>query len=224
MVNDNFAGFLDSHPDIRHYRLGLAAYIRQDYGKAMSHFRRAAYFADKPSQAMSAEMHWNGKGMQADRASAYAWMDLAAEREYPELTALRERFWGAMTSVERERALQAGKALYKRYGDEVAQRRIEVVLRRTRKAVTGSRTGFTGNARIYALPPGTDDPCRGASNCESPVVAIDAGKFFASNYWEPKYYFKWREDSWREEVRTGKVKLGDVEPLPQEAQIGTSKQ
>lgn len=68
----NSSHFLHYHPDLRHRKKGFAAIERNSHDFALRHFRRAAWFADKPSQAMIAEMYWNGHGVAQDRALAYA--------------------------------------------------------------------------------------------------------------------------------------------------------
>lgn len=212
MVKDDLAGFLSSHPDIYNYRLGAIAYGRGEHAKAMAHFRKAARYADKPSQAMIAEMLWNGRGGPQDRAKAYAWADLAAEREYPELVRLRDGFWAELGEAERLRALQVGKEIYAEYGDEVAQPRIIVAMRRAKNNVTGSRTGFTGGTKIHAAMPGVNAP----EDSDAPVI-MDGTEFFASTYWEPQQYFRWREVQWREQVRqarSGTVDIGELQSLP----------
>ena len=61
--------FLSSHPDLYGRVLGMKSYSKGDYKEAMRQFRKGAYYADKPSQAMLGEMHWNGVGGPRDRAS-----------------------------------------------------------------------------------------------------------------------------------------------------------
>ena len=73
--------FLDAHPDIKYRNLGFRSYKKGEFAEAMKHFGRAAYFADKPSQAMIGEMHWKGEGVPVDKPPAYAWLDLASERQ-----------------------------------------------------------------------------------------------------------------------------------------------
>src|SRR3546814_148199 len=103
------SGFLNSHPDLRYRLLGMEAMREDRHGDAFKFFRRAAHFADKPSQGMVAEMLWNGDGVERDRALAYAWMDLAAERGYAGFLGLRERYWSALDEAGRARALEAGQ-------------------------------------------------------------------------------------------------------------------
>lgn len=95
----NFVGleaFNASHPDLFWRRAGTLDYERGRHAEAMLKFRRAARYADKAAQAMIAQMLWNGDGVAADRALAYAWADLAAERGYPRFIATRERFWNEL--------------------------------------------------------------------------------------------------------------------------------
>src|SRR5690606_19441441 len=54
------SGFLNSHPDLRYRLLGMEAMREDRHEDAFKFFRRAAHFADKPSQGMVAEMLWNG--------------------------------------------------------------------------------------------------------------------------------------------------------------------
>jgi TPR repeat protein len=82
LVDDEISsteGFLNGHPDQRWRRMGLSAYDRKVFGFAREYFRRAARYADKASQAMYAQMLWDGQGGAVDRPLAYAWMDLAAD-------------------------------------------------------------------------------------------------------------------------------------------------
>lgn len=92
-------GFLQAHPDIRWRREGLHAFHHKRYDEAHAMFLRAAHYADKASMAMLAEMYWKGLGVVRDRPIGYAWMDLAAERMYPNFTILRERYWAWQDQV-----------------------------------------------------------------------------------------------------------------------------
>src|SRR5690606_16599770 len=85
--------FRNGHPDIRWRQDGMQALERNDPRRAFDYFQRAARHADKPSQAMVAEMLWTGRGVIRDRPLAYAWMDLAAERQQRDLLIKREYYW-----------------------------------------------------------------------------------------------------------------------------------
>lgn len=224
LVNGNFGGFLGTHPDLYNYQAGAIAYNKEDYAKALAFFRKAAFYADKPSQAMIAEMLWNGRGIPQDRSAAYAWADLAAERNTPEMVALREAFWGELDEEGRRRALQAGEEIYARYGDDVAQPRVLAALRREKSKRTGSRLGSTtANVKVYAAAP------RGEAMAEdedSEPVNIDGEDFYAAAYWEPSQYFKWREVQWREGVnrtRKGEVTVGDPKRIRENPQAAPAR-
>lgn len=194
------AGFLTAHPDLRYRLHGMEEFKQGRYEDALKFFHRAAFYADKPSQGMIAEMLWNGHGTQKDSALAYAWMDLAAERGYAGFLGLRERYWNALNEADRQRALEQGAILYAKYGDAASQPRIVTVLRRERRNITGSRTGFTGNVQIYVPGP-------------NGFEQIDGSKFFDERYWDPKKYQAWHDAIWMK-PRIGRVNVGELEQLP----------
>lgn len=193
------AGFLSAHPDLRYRLLGLDEFKQGEHERAMRFFQRAAFYADKPSQGMVAEMFWNGHGAPRDRALAYAWMDLAAERGYAGFLGLRERYWNALSEEERIRALETGQTLYAKYGDAAAQPRMATVLRREKKRATGSRTGFVGSLKIYVPGPGGFEQ-------------IDGSKFYDERYWDPKQYQAWHDSIWMR-PRIGRVSVGELEQV-----------
>lgn len=187
--------FLASHPDLR-FRIRAMEAMKNDKPKeAFALFQRSAYYADKPSQAMIATMYWEGSGVTADRALAYVWMDLAAERRYPDLLAQREHYWAILTPEERERAVEEGQAIYARYGDDVAQNRIDLILRRDRRSSAAGRTGYTGNMQIEIPVPGGS-------------IMVPAHQFFDERFWKPSEYHQWHESVWRQ-ARQGRVTVGE---------------
>lgn len=188
--------FLNGHPDMKHRLLGQEWYGKQNWTRALEDFRRAARFADKPAQGMLGEMHWNGEGIPMDRATAYAWMDIAAERGYPFLLAKRERYWAEMNAEERERAIEIGEALYAEYGDPTAKPRLERLLRQARRQTTGSRVGSVGALTILIPTPGGMRP-------------IDGSHFYAEKFWKPELYWRWQDNDWKKPA-TGEVTVGDV--------------
>lgn len=193
-------GFLSAHPDLRWRLEGMRAYDAKDYDVAMSRLLRAARHADKPSQAMVAEMHWRGVGVPQDRALGYAWMDIAAERLYPAFIAYRETYWEALSPAEREDAIARGQAVLAEYGDDVAKPRLESVLRRERRNVTGSRVGFVGNLDIIPMT----GPLAGTG------MTISGDQYYADKYWEPKAYWAHQDTIWNAPLR-GRVVVGEME-------------
>lgn len=200
------ASFLSGHPDLRYRLLGLDEYRKGRNADAFRFFLRSAYYADKPSQGMVAEMLWAGQGVAQDRALAYAWMDLAAERGYLTFLGARERYWADLREPERKRAIEEGRSVYSRYGDSSAMPRIAATLRRARAQTTGSRTGFVGSLKIYIPGPGGFEQ-------------IDGSKFYDPKYWDPKKYQAWQDSIWMR-PRIGQVSVGDVESVEKSNSAG----
>ena len=92
----NNEGYLSRHPDQRWRAEGVEALRAERNDEALTYFRRAARYTDKPSQAMLAAAFWEGKVVDQDRPLAYAWMDLAAERGYRDYLAAREQYWAEL--------------------------------------------------------------------------------------------------------------------------------
>jgi hypothetical protein len=193
-------GYLTAHPDQRFRLLGNNARNSGRYQEALKYFRRAARYADKLSQGAIAEMYLNGEGIERDRALAYAWMDLAAERGSRFLLAHRERYWSELTPAERTRAIQVGEDLYAEYGDEVAKPRLERILVTTRRKVTGSRAGWVGNLSICISPP----------DCS---VTVTGEQYYADRYWRPKKYWDWQDRIILTPRKEGGVDVGPLEVM-----------
>lgn len=189
--------FLAAHPDIRYRLLGLKAYEAGRFAKALEHFKRAARYADKPSQGMVAELLWSGQGTAQDRPLAHAWMELAAERGFKVMLAQRDRYWAALSEPERARARRLHADVRADYADAVAQPRLERVLRRARAATTGSRTGATGSVQIILPGPGGD-------------VRLDGSQFYQDKFWEPAKYWAWQAQEWKDPPK-GRVEVGPLQ-------------
>jgi len=202
------AGFLQQHPDLVYRKYGMEALKRKHYAKAMDHFRKAGYYADKPSQAMLAELLWNGTGVAKDRAAAYAWMDLAAERGYRVFVLPREKYWLDMNEAERKRALEVGEALYATYGDERAKPRLMLALRWEKKKAVGSRLGGFAGASVQVSTPGSDEGDSGSS--------VDGSKFYDPQFWDPEKYWDYTDRLWRNIGRQGRVTVGEVKRASEE--------
>ncbi len=213
------AGLANNHNDLYFRRIALQALAEGRPHRAIRYLRRAAEYADKPAQALMAEILWQGShGQQQDRAAAYAWMDLAAERGYPELLQQREAYWAALDPRERELALAEGEKLYARYGDDVSRPRLANQLRRHRGVALRGASGVT----ILALAPGASSVTRAGFSQEfdgdqqAPVVAIPGHKFYDPVYWEPELYFAHQDRTWRvgvTEVREGSATVGPLDPV-----------
>jgi uncharacterized protein len=193
--------FINAHPDLMHRTRGLDAFKKSRFSEALTHFKRGAKFSDKPSQGMVAEMLWNGQGVEVNRALAYAWMDLAAERQYPTMLAHRENYWAALNEKEREQAISLGEELYSVYGDDVAKKRLATALRRAKNSTTGSRTGMVGSLSITI-------------QTSSGPQTIDGSQYYQDKFWKPELYAKWQDEAWKNPP-TGKVNIGPLEVQPE---------
>ncbi len=191
------AGFLDSHPDLRFRSRGLEEYGRRNHAAAVEEFKRAAWYSDKPSQAIVGEMLWIGLGLPRDRALAYVWMDLAAERGYRSFARKREAYWQQLDEEERARVLRDAPAIRAEYADVAAEPRLHAVLLRELRRATGSRLGSTVSPMRIEIPG---------------VGVIDSAAYYHPRYWEPEQYREWQDSIWME-LRVGTVDVGDVEQV-----------
>lgn len=196
------AGFLDFHPDLKYRIKGITAYQKGEMAAALDAFQKSARYADKASQAMVAEMLWKGEGTPADLVLAYVWMDLAAERGFRSFSARREIYWQALDAEQRDAALAAGPGVFAKYGDDVAQPRLERKLNAGRRSATGSRVGSIGGLQIRIPGPGG-------------YTTIDGSTYYASHYWRPDEYFEWQNDVWnvlpQTHVDVGPISIGEIE-------------
>lgn len=199
------AAFLSGHPDLRYRLSGLDKFKKGDYDGALTHFRRAARYGDKPSQGMLGEIYWEGTGVPQDKAMGYVWMDLAAERGYPLMLAKRERYWSELDAQGRARALELGQQAYAEYGDEVAKARLDRELRFAKRNTTGSRVGSVGALTIIIPTPSGEE-------------VIDGSKFYDEKFWDVDQYLQWQDADWVNNAE-GTVDVGDVmtldQPLPE---------
>lgn len=195
-------GYLLAHPDLRWRNAGELAYQKQRFDEAFRKFRSAARYADKPAQAMLAAMLWNGDGMPADRAQAYAWMDLAAERGYPDFIATRERYWQQMDETERQRAVDLGQAIYAEFGDAVAKRRLEQAVARYRiDSTTGSHLGAGGTSQVKLFDHDTGR-----------VSSLSGLSYHDARYWDADKHWQAQDAQWLPTPQ-GRVEVGPVTPV-----------
>ncbi|MBF6026051.1 SEL1-like repeat protein [Lysobacter niastensis] len=148
LVTASFMGVDDQlktaigHPNEEWRLHGLKSYLSGNHDEAVMRFERAAWYADKFSQHYLSLIYWYGEGVPVDRAQAYIWADLAAERGSVPLLAIREKMWASMTPEEQNKVRSTGHDYYVKYGDETARPRAEMEIRRFARTMTGSRLGY----------------------------------------------------------------------------------
>ena len=197
-VQDTMASktYLDAHPDLKFRVEGLLALEEGRFDDARAHFIRAASYADKPSQAILAELAWRGVGQPADRVLGYVWSDIAAERGYPAFVAQRERYWSQLSADEQGRAIEAGQPLMAEHGDAAAKPRIARHLRLARRYMLSGRPRKDVTV-VVPSPSGQQMVIRGHD-------------FYANRFWDPEDYQTWVDSTWSN-PKQGQVEIGELE-------------
>lgn len=199
------------HPDLYGEFAGVRRYMNKDYAGAMKYFEIGAYYADKLSQLSIGLMYVNGEGVAKDPATGYAWLDLAAEREYPEFVATRDRVRATLTPDELQRAHGIRDALAQRYADDVAKPRMVAQLALGQMEVTGSHLGAFGNIIHMRGKEG----CTGSTivgNQVLPEAGCGSDEIYAEARWKPEKYFASRDSQWKATVTVGAINTGSDSP------------
>lgn len=187
---------------------GLMANVMGRDRDAVDNFELAARHADKLSQHYLSLIHWYGQGVPADRALAYIWSDMAAERGHRRLLALREKMWSELTDAERARVVELGPAMYREYGDPTSKARMEQALVRFASSKTGSRLGYNSQRMdiVYGVPGTTFNA--GAP----PTLGQEGGSrdfvFYADARVRPEAY--WQAQDQEIERGFGRISVGEI--------------
>ena len=193
------------HPDQMGEFAGMRYYAAGNYAKAMRWFLEGARYADKLSQLSIGLMYLNGEGVEQDPVTAYAWVAVAAERNYPQFVATRDAIWAKLDDAQRERARAAYDTLYASYGDPAAKPRMVHELRMARL----DTMGFYFGADVKTVGAGGPAPaCAGPTIEGVPVIGCSSRDFYADWRWKPDRYFKTRDALW-----TGTVSVGAAEQV-----------
>lgn len=193
--------FFNAHPDLQWRAEGLRAWRGGHHVQAMRHFRSAARHADKLSQAMVAQMHWEGLGTPVDRSLGYAWMDLAAERGYHNFVQQRELYWSQLTREEQADAIARGQAIWAENRDRVAKPRVNRAIKHARLNITGSRTGF--------INAGLEVSVRLANGRTEVVPATE---YYSPAYYDPEQYWCTQDAYWSRPLNP-EVAVGELTPV-----------
>jgi hypothetical protein len=210
------------HPDLFGEFAGMRHYSRHEYKQALKYFEIGALYADKLSQLCLGLMYLNGEGTSKDPLTAYAWIDLAAERNYPDFVATRDTLKTKLTPEQLEQAMALRGKLAEKYGDTVAKHRLIVQLRQGQMQLTGSHTGFDyGNYWIKTNP--NCGPALVVGGQEQPQIGC-GGSVFAKVRWDPDLYFASRDREYKATVNVGAVQeLGKaIDKPPQQSEAAPS--
>ncbi|HEY5781085.1 MAG TPA: hypothetical protein VIT66_04325 [Lysobacter sp.] len=197
------------HPNELNRWHGLWAYQNGHIDQAREFFERAAMYADKLSQHALTLMYWNGdEGAPRDPVLAYVWADLAAERgTSQDLLRLRERIWDELTPQQRQQVGEIGPGYHARYGDAVAQERMNAELRRFMRNQTGSRVGALTSKLDISLGRPELGP-RGVWSGFGQIRTTGT-EFYAARRTEPAAYWK-AEDKHLRALIGARVEVGKV--------------
>lgn len=201
------------HPDLFGEFAGMRYYAHHQYKDAMKYFEIGAYYADKLSQLSIGLMYLNGEGVAKDPVTAYAWFSVAAERDYPDFIATRDRTKATLTPEQLDKAAQVRAKLDERYADAVAKPRMIKELRQGQMQLTGSRTGFDSGAVQVANKP-TCGPTVVVGGNETPNAGCGGPSIAAKSRWEPKEYFASRDAEWKATVSVGAIEQPPADKVP----------
>jgi hypothetical protein len=201
------------HPDQFGEFAGMRYYAHHQYQDAMKYFEIGAYYADKLSQLSIGLMYLSGEGVAKDPVTAYAWFGLAAERDYPDFVATRDRAKATLTPEQLEQAAAVRSKLDERYADKVAKPRMVKELRQGQMQLTGSRTGYdSGVSQIRNKP--TCGPSVVVGGEETPNAGCGGASLYAKSRWEPKQYFASRDAEWKASVSVGAIERPPTDKAP----------
>lgn len=143
-------GYSEHVPSAREMQRGRRNYQSGNYMRAFGHYLNAAWWADKFAQYNIGVMYLRGEGVEFDPVRAWAWLELAAERGYPDMVLVADDLYRLLDEEQqREGRRILEDELLPDYGDatrvEATARRME----RERRKATGTRTG--SKAALSAL-------------------------------------------------------------------------
>ena len=189
------------HPDLFGEFAGMRAYAHHEYKDALKYFEIGALYADKLSQLSLGLMYMNGEGTTKDPETAYAWLDLASEREYPDFVATRDNLKKTLTPEQLAKAQALRAQLGEKYGDGVAKRRLAVQLRQGQMQITGSHTGHDNGIYQLSNKPNCG-PTLYVAGQEQPQAGCGSA-IFSKDRWDPDRYFASRDREYKATVSVG---------------------
>ncbi len=200
------------HPDLFGEFTGVRYYTQRNYSGARKYFEYGARYADKFSQLSLGLMYINGEGGQKDPVTGEAWLELAAERNYADFVATRDRVKATLSPEQLEQAQRIRDELTLRYGDAVAKPRMATQLALGKMQITGSHLGAFG----LILHVTSKSGCRGTSvigGQSVPEAGCGGDSIYADSRWNPDQYFASRDAQWKATVTVGAIAPGNA-PAP----------
>lgn len=143
-------GYSEHIPSAWEMRQGRQDYQSGNYTGAFWHYMNAAVWADKFAQYNIGVMYLRGEGVEFDPVRAWAWLELAAERGYPDMVLAADDLYRLLDEEQqREGRRILEDDLLPDYGDAVRIKATARRMERERRQATGTRTG--SKAALSAL-------------------------------------------------------------------------
>lgn len=191
------------HPDLYGEYNGILRFAQGDYKGAMENFKVGAYYSDKASQMAIGLMYFNGEGVPKDAVAAYAWTDLATERDYAGYAAIRDGIKARLTPEQLVAAQALRARLAENYADAAAKPRLASQLRLGLSEMTGSRVGFE-------MPGFQVSALKNTDTLRSPC----SRSFYDKRCWDPEKYFALRDLQFKATVTVGKIEQENDQKKP----------
>lgn len=139
---NSFYAYDEHTPSSRLLAEAQRAYRARMFALALDNYKAAARWSDKFAQYNIGIMHLRGEGTEYDPLRGWAWLELSAERGYPQFVEAADSLWDLFKAAERDRARAIlATELAPVYGDDATFERTAREMRFRRRDATGSRTG-----------------------------------------------------------------------------------
>lgn len=150
--SDRTRPYIEHAPSTESVIRATEAYTAGQFDSAMEHYLAAARWADKFAQYNVGIMHLRGEGVEFDPLRGWAWLEVSAERGYPQFSESADALWALFNEEER----QAARAIFDgevepRYGDGATLQRAEREMRFRKGDGTGSRLGSRGMMQMLRV-------------------------------------------------------------------------
>jgi hypothetical protein len=194
----------DEHtPGARYMEDGQRAYAAGQFGSALAKYKAAARWADKFAQYNIGVMHLRAEGVEFDPVKAWAWLELAAERDYPQMVEAADDLYAMLDEAQRAEGRDyLERELLPRYGDDARVEPTAQKMRQDRRRATGSRTGGGAFLSYLTIIDGSGQTRRG-------------DEYYAAEKWDFERIIEY-ETQVMFRIANGNVELGELELVDDE--------
>jgi len=185
-------------PGYRYMEEGQRAYSNGFFGSAMAKYKVAARWADKFAQYNIGVMHLRAEGVDFDPVKAWAWLELAAERDYPQMVEAADDLYAMLDAQQQAEGRDyLERELLPRFGDEARVEPTALKMRQDRRRATGSRVGGRGFLAFLTVIDGSGQTRRG-------------DEYYAAEKWDFERIIEY-ETEVMFAIASGGVDLGELE-------------